>query len=133
MLTQEKVIEQFKEKNGNKFDYSKVEYYPGVPKVLIICKKHGEFLCSPANHKKGRGCPKCRTDLLIERNKIYIPSIDTIIGRFKKAHGTKYDYSKFKYIDCKTPSIIIFFLIEIRYDENVEERLNSFLKESNHE
>ena len=25
----------------------------------IVSRKHGEFLVTPTNHLKGRGCPKC--------------------------------------------------------------------------
>lgn len=45
--------------HGNLYDYSSVEYISHKTKVIIKCKEHGEFLCTPSNHKKGRGCPKC--------------------------------------------------------------------------
>ena len=47
---------------GDHYDYSKVEYKYASEKVIIICKKHGEFECSPSNHihsTNPTGCPSC--------------------------------------------------------------------------
>ena len=59
-LSQEEVIERFKSKYGNKYDYSKVVYESMHSDVIITCTKHGDFPCSPANHLSGKGCPKCK-------------------------------------------------------------------------
>ena len=45
--------------HGFKYDYSKSDYVNYQTKVTIICKKHGEFEQTPANHLKNQGCPKC--------------------------------------------------------------------------
>lgn len=50
--------------HGNKYDYSQVDYKNALTKVKIICKKHGEFLSTPANHThktSPTGCPFCNT------------------------------------------------------------------------
>ena len=46
---------------GDKYDYSKVDYINAHTKVCIICPEHGEFLISPSNHIRERGCPKCKS------------------------------------------------------------------------
>ena len=43
--------------------------------IKIICKIHGEFKQTPAQHKAGQGCPKCKGHGL---------STDEIINRLKK-------------------------------------------------
>lgn len=48
-----------KEKHGNKYDYSKVDYIDNEHKIKIICPEHGEFEQIPHNHLKGYGCLKC--------------------------------------------------------------------------
>lgn len=53
------LIDQFKIVHGNKYDYSRVIYEGNNIKVIIICKKHGEFTQTPSNHKSGHGCPQC--------------------------------------------------------------------------
>jgi very-short-patch-repair endonuclease len=47
------------DKHGDIYDYSKVMYKRSNTKVIIICKKHGEFLQIPNSHLSGYGCPFC--------------------------------------------------------------------------
>ena len=61
-FTTEQWIEKFKDKHGDRYDYSKVKEFKGsgtFSKIIIICKKHGEFLQRPQAHSKGEGCPYC--------------------------------------------------------------------------
>lgn len=53
-------IKKAMEIHGNRYDYSKVNYVNNSSKVCIICKKHGEFWQTPANHLNGKGCQKCK-------------------------------------------------------------------------
>lgn len=46
-------------KKGNLYDYSLAEYVDNETPVEIICKEHGSFWQSPANHLAGQGCPSC--------------------------------------------------------------------------
>ncbi len=45
--------------HNNKYDYSKVEYIGCNVKIIIICKRHGEFKQVPSDHIRGAGCPYC--------------------------------------------------------------------------
>lgn len=55
----EKIIKQFREIHGNKYDYSKIIYVNGNEKVEIVCPIHGSFWQTPKQHKRGRGCSIC--------------------------------------------------------------------------
>ena len=56
----EDFIEKAKIIYGDKYDYSKVEYTKANEKVIIKCKKHGEFTQKASSHYKGyEGCSKC--------------------------------------------------------------------------
>jgi hypothetical protein len=57
--TIEDFIKKAVKTHGNTYDYSKVEYIKSTMLVKIICKKHGEFLQTPANHITGNNCSKC--------------------------------------------------------------------------
>jgi hypothetical protein len=57
--TKEEFIEKAIKVHVNKYDYSKVEYVNSSTKVIIICKKHGDFPQSPHSHLKGSECYKC--------------------------------------------------------------------------
>ena len=90
--TTEEFIQKSRNKHGDKYDYSKVEYVNNHTKVCIICPKHGEFWMKPQNHLFGQGCFKCFHE---KRELKY--NTESIIEKFKKTHGDKYDYSLVKY------------------------------------
>jgi hypothetical protein len=56
-------ISKSKKIHGDRYDYSQVKYKTGKDKVIIVCKKHGEFLQTPFAHSSNsmkQGCPFCR-------------------------------------------------------------------------
>lgn len=52
-------IKRAKEKHGDAYDYSCVDYKNGYTKVKILCHKHGAFWQRPHGHLQTRGCEKC--------------------------------------------------------------------------
>jgi hypothetical protein len=88
-LTTEEFIKKSTDIHGNKYDYSKVEYKYTNKKVMILCKKHGEFLQTPMTHLRGTGCPECGGT--IKQNTEYF------INRANSIHNKKYDYSLVDY------------------------------------
>ena len=52
-------LKRAKQKHGNFYDYSNVDYIEQHTKVEIHCPKHGVFEQSPRAHCRGAGCPKC--------------------------------------------------------------------------
>jgi very-short-patch-repair endonuclease len=54
-------IEKAIKVHGYKYDYSLVDYLGAHKKVTIICKDHGNFYITPANHWSNKvGCPTCK-------------------------------------------------------------------------
>lgn len=45
--------------HGDTYDYTRVQYQSAKTKVIILCKRHGEFLQTPNSHLSGGGCPLC--------------------------------------------------------------------------
>lgn len=88
--TTEEFIKEAREKYGNRFDYSKVDYKKGTEKVCIICHEKdaygveiGEFWQTPANH------------LTYGYSGEIMPvTTERFIERAKKVHGDFYNYSK---------------------------------------
>jgi len=97
-------IEKAKVVHGDKYDYSKVDYQTAKTKVIITCKKHGDFLQTPDKHLGGTNCPKCSLE---EKGNNRRTNIDDFIERAKAVHGDLYDYSKVRYKNNKTPVTII--------------------------
>ena len=91
-------IKKAKEKHGNKYDYSKVEYVDSKTKVCIICPIHGEFWQLPNNHLRGKGCSKCKGGVKLT-NEEFIKKANIKFKNF-------FNYSKVNYTNATTPIII---------------------------
>ena len=104
--TKEEFIKEATEKHHGKYDYSKVEYIGALKKVCIICPEpeHGEFLQTPSNHTRGKGCPKCGQ---LARNDCNRLSKEDFIKKAKEKHGDKYNYDKVEYVNNATKVCII--------------------------
>lgn len=55
----------------NKYGYDNVIYINNNTKVKITCPIHGDFLCTPANHLKGRGCPICKIEHYVYEDRLF--------------------------------------------------------------
>ena len=90
--------------HNNKYDYSKFVYVNSKTKGIIICPIHGEFEMTPNGHLRGNGCNLCGIE---QQKKKTSFTIDDFIRGAREVHGDKYDYSKYVYVNAKTPGIII--------------------------
>jgi G:T-mismatch repair DNA endonuclease (very short patch repair protein) len=70
----------------NKYLYNKVKYLSIKKHVIITCKIHGDFFQTPDKHIRGQGCSKCSPSCRKD--------INYFLGKAKKIHGNKYDYSE---------------------------------------
>lgn len=93
-LNTDEVIELFREKHGDEYDYSKVVFKKMHEKVCIICKEHGEFWQTPSKHIHGQGCPKCAINKRAEEKNI---GQDEFIRRCKAIYGDDYIYNETVY------------------------------------
>lgn len=88
-LDKDYFIEKSKAIHGDFYDYSKVAIGKNnKQKVIIICKKHGEFLQRPNDHISGYGCIKCGNNII---------SKEEFITLSNGKHKNKYDYSLVEY------------------------------------
>ena len=96
----------------NRYDYSKTKYVKDSKKVIIVCKKHGDFEQSAGGHTQGSGCPKCYNknegrlaiilnEILVvhreykienKRYDFYLPDFDIIIERDGEQHYRGTDF-----------------------------------------
>jgi hypothetical protein len=97
-------IEKAKKVHGDKYDYSKVNYKNTTTKVEIICPKHGSFNQYPYHHLGGSNCKFCNWERFGRENR---KTNEQFIQESIHTHGTRYNYSKTKYQDHKTPVVII--------------------------
>lgn len=64
-LTLEDILEKFKSKHGDKYDYSSFMYCGYDEKSVVTCKEHGPFLITPHSHINGHGCKHCANKYLL--------------------------------------------------------------------
>lgn len=95
---QERFIQQAKEKFGDEYDYSRVDYTDAKTGVLIGCPDHGYSSVIPSTFLIN-GCPECA------REKKYR---EDFLKKARRIHGSKYDYPRLPvapgniiYIRCK--------------------------------
>lgn len=98
-LTFKDFLEHAHKAQGDRYTYDHVKYVNTTTKVLVTCPIHGDFLITPKNLFKGRGCPGC--------NKVVPNTTKTFIEKARKVHGDKYDYSKVKFTRNKDKVTII--------------------------
>ena len=104
-LTTEEFIKKSREVHGDKYDYSKVEYYNSKEKVCIICPKHGEFWQIPRDHYgKKAGCPKCGIESIKSKTS---DTKEDFIKKAREKWEDFYNYDKINYINSKTKVEII--------------------------
>ena len=90
--------------HGQKYDYSKVDYFGTSTKVEIVCLACAKpFLQTPNSHIQGAGCPLCGVNKFPENKK----TKEDFISDAKKVHFNKYDYSEVEYINCKRKVIVL--------------------------
>jgi hypothetical protein len=96
--TTQEFITLAKQVHGNKYDYSKSNYFSSEKPIEIICKLHGPFLQIAGNHLKGDNCPIC----------VGHQKSNTIefIKKSKLIHGDRFNYDKVEYKTNKTPVVI---------------------------
>jgi very-short-patch-repair endonuclease len=81
--------------HGDTYDYSKVNYVSRHAKIIIICKKHGDFLQAPTHHLNKSGCPLCfnKTEgIIFKKLQLTYPNIVT---QFKQNWCRKNKYLPF--------------------------------------
>ena len=99
-LSAEDIIERAKLKHSGKYDYNHFTYVNRKTKVIITCRKHGDFEQLVRKHLEGQGCPKCKNE-----NRTLTQY--EFLKRAKEVHGNKYDYSQTVYVKTDTKIRII--------------------------
>lgn len=97
--TTEDIINGFKKRHGDKYDYQLVKYKGIYENVKISCLIHGIFEQTPNSHLDGHGCPKCGKSEKI--------TTTTFIEKSEIIHNYKFDYSLSDYKNINTKIKII--------------------------
>ena len=102
--TTEEFIKKARKVHGDRYDYSRVDYFNSKTKVCIICPKHGEFWQLPYAHLMGQGCPMCGRERSVS---VRTSNTNEFMAKAREVHGDKYDYSRVEYISNSTKVAIV--------------------------
>ncbi len=98
-MTKEQFVKKANKKHNNKYDYSLIKSFNNTKDYVDVkCPTHGTWNILVSNHLQGKGCPRCAGNVPY--------TTEEAVKRATEKHGTKYDYSKFKYLNADTKSII---------------------------
>jgi very-short-patch-repair endonuclease len=87
-------ISKCREIHGDAYKYDAVEYVNAHTEIIIKCKIHEPFKCSPYDHKnRKRGCPQCK----LEKPNPNTQTTEKFIAKATKKHGNLFDYSQVVY------------------------------------
>ena len=87
-------ITRAREKWGDRWDYSQVDYRGANSTVVIVCKEHGAFMHRAISHLIGYvGCKKCRS--LAKQGPRYTNS--QFLSKAREVWGDRWDYSQTEY------------------------------------
>lgn len=75
--------------HSGSYNYDKTEYVDRKEKVIITCKRHGDFPQLPFSHLRGQGCPTCANNQKFTR--------EIIINKANIVHNGYYNYDKLIY------------------------------------
>lgn len=107
-MSQETFIKLCKEKFGEDYDLSLVNYENQKSRIKVICNNCGKTFEISAYHflheKKCGGCKHCQKNLLRQQFSI---TTEEFVKKAKEVHGDKYDYSKSEYVNMHTPICIV--------------------------
>lgn len=104
LYTQDMFLYRCAEKHGSRYDYSKTKYVRNGNKLIVTCKKHGDFLITPNDHLNGRGCNLCGR----ESTKFAVSdTLESFLDKAYRLHGDRYSYEKVEYVESSTPVKIL--------------------------
>ena len=93
-LTTEEFKKRFKDKYGDLYDLSKVEYINNKTEVTVICPIHGEFKKRPDLLLDGCKCPKC--------SKTSRTTEEEFIEKAKYVHNNFFDYERGSFVNVSS-------------------------------
>lgn len=115
-------VNYIKDKYNYDYDYSKTIYISSKKKVIITCKKHGDFKVTPNDHdNKKSNCPKCKSEKQSIKKTL---NTNDFIKNANKKHSNKYSYEKTIYKGIRS-SLIVKCPIHGEFTTNAYKHLNT--------
>jgi hypothetical protein len=102
-VTFDDFIKRARRAHGDRYTYIESSFINTNKKMVIVCKKHGEFLQNVTKHLLGGGCVECARDKTRKPTR----TTNDFIEKSDRVHQGKYDYSLTEYKGWDKPLKII--------------------------
>ena len=108
-ITEDEFVLRAKAKFGDKFDLTNTDFKGMKSIINVTCQEHGPVgLTAERFLESAHGCVKCANMASGYKAGIAkLRSFDTVLKKFKKAHGDRYDYSSVIYVKGSVPITVI--------------------------
>lgn len=92
-LSNEDFVNRAQAVHKDNYNYSKTKYTKMSENVTVLCNQcHECFEVNAQSHLRGQGCSKCKV-VEVGRPKGAIDAQEVFLGKAKKVHGDKFDYT----------------------------------------
>ena len=91
-------IEKARAVHGDRYCYGRAVYVRNFDKVIITCKKHGDFEQAPYSHLNGHGCARC--------SGLHRYSTQEWVQEAVAVHGDLYGYDRVAYVRAHDKVVI---------------------------
>lgn len=95
-LSRKKVLEKFEATHNGTYGYEKANYSGRNKKLIITCRKHGDFLQLAGDHMDGAGCPQCFHE--DRRGASQRDTTDSFITKVRSMYGNDFDLAGIEYV-----------------------------------
>ncbi len=93
------IMDECRKVHNNQYDYLNIPPFIGCnTKLSVVCKIHGLFIQRTDHHLNGSKCPRCANS--------FHKTSEEFISEVKKFHGDRFDCSKVRYKNSRTPVIL---------------------------
>lgn len=103
-LTLEEFLARAREKHGEIYDYSEVQFSNVDSSINIRCQQHGVFTQRVMSHLRGNGCPSCGHEQTAQKK---LKGLQGFIRDAREAHGDTYTYPEQAYLGSRSSVRII--------------------------
>lgn len=136
LISKEDFLKEARQKHGNKYDYSLVDYQKSSDKIKIICPIHGVFNQVLKTHLCGSGCPVCKESRGEERIRILLETKGFILNKtyfrnqkFSELGNLSYDF----YIPSKKLLVEFNGRQHYEFNKHFQRDLHEFHKQLHHD
>lgn len=98
-LSRKQILEKFHAVHKDNYSYDKTDYSGRNKKIVITCRKHGDFSQLAGDHMDGAGCPQCFHEE--RRGASQRDTTDSFTAKVRSMYGNDFDLAGIEYVNSQ--------------------------------